>query len=194
MTDQSQDQLLPVRRSLPSKRKGITWEGRVAGQKVYLRTGEFEDGTIGEIFIDLHKEGMAMRSIMNCFAIAVSKGLQFGVPLEEFVETFTFTRFEPQGIVEGHPNIKMATSIVDYVFRVLGHHYLGWEDLALTSGTSEVTSSPVGESYAEQSMFAHLERMMGEAPFCSVCGHITARNGALFKCLNCGNSMEEPKD
>ncbi|MDQ2684108.1 MAG: vitamin B12-dependent ribonucleotide reductase, partial [Chloroflexota bacterium] len=118
-----------VRRRLPARRRGFTQEARVAGQKVYLRTGEYEDGTLGEIFIDMHKEGAAFRSMINCFAIAISKGLQYGVPLEEFVETFTFTRFEPQGMVSGHPNIKMATSIIDYVFRVLGLEYLGRTDL-----------------------------------------------------------------
>ncbi|HLU49734.1 MAG TPA: adenosylcobalamin-dependent ribonucleoside-diphosphate reductase, partial [Planctomycetota bacterium] len=100
------------RRPLPAKRRGFTQEAKVAGHKVYLRTGEYEDGSLGEIFIDMHKEGAAFRAIMNCFAIAVSKGLQYGVPLEEFVETFTFTRFAPQGQVQGHPNIKMATSIL----------------------------------------------------------------------------------
>ena len=120
----------PVRRRLPARRSGFTQEARVAGHKVFLRTGEYEDGTLGEIFIDMHKEGAAFRSMINCFAIAVSKGLQYGVPLEEFVETFTFTRFEPQGMVTGHPNIKMATSIIDYVFRVLGLEYLGRTDLA----------------------------------------------------------------
>ncbi|HBY47260.1 MAG TPA: vitamin B12-dependent ribonucleotide reductase, partial [Chloroflexi bacterium] len=119
----------PTRRTLPAKRGGFTQEARVASHKIYLRTGEYDDGQLGEIFVDLHKEGAAMRSLMNCFAIAVSKGLQYGVPLQEFVDTFTFTRFEPQGMVDGHPNIKMATSIIDYVFRVLGLEYLGRTDL-----------------------------------------------------------------
>jgi ribonucleoside-diphosphate reductase alpha chain len=119
----------PVRRRLPARRSGFTQEARVAGNKVFLRTGEYEDGALGEIFIDMHKEGAAFRSMINCFAIAISKGLQYGVPLEEFVETFTFTRFEPQGMVSGHPNIKIATSIIDYVFRVLGLEYLGRTDL-----------------------------------------------------------------
>ena len=118
-----------VRRRLPARRRGFTQEARVAGQKVYLRTGEYDDGTLGEIFIDMHKEGAAFRSMINCFAIAVSKGLQYGVPLDEFVDTFTFMRFEPQGMVTGHPNIKMATSMIDYVFRVLGLEYLGRTDL-----------------------------------------------------------------
>ncbi|MHB1506368.1 MAG: TSCPD domain-containing protein, partial [Sulfobacillus sp.] len=111
---------MPRRRPLPAKRHGFTQEARVGGHKVYLRTGEYQDGTLGEIFIDMHKEGAAFRSLINCFAIAVSKGLQYGVPLSEFVDTFIFTRFEPQGIVEGHPNVKMSTSVVDYIFRVLG--------------------------------------------------------------------------
>ncbi|MGI9255100.1 MAG: vitamin B12-dependent ribonucleotide reductase, partial [Thermomicrobiales bacterium] len=119
----------PVRRRLPARRDGFTQEARVAGNKVFLRTGEYDDGTLGEIFIDMHKEGAAFRSMINCFAISISKGLQYGVPLEEFVETFTFTRFEPQGMVTGHPNIKMATSIIDYVFRVLGLEYLNRTDL-----------------------------------------------------------------
>jgi ribonucleoside-diphosphate reductase alpha chain len=119
----------PARRRLPAKRHGFTQEARVAGHKVYLRTGEYEDGTIGEIFIDMHKEGAAFRSMINSFAIAVSKGLQYGVPLEEYVDTFTFVRFEPQGMVSGHPNIKLATSVIDFVFRVLGMEYLGRTDL-----------------------------------------------------------------
>jgi ribonucleoside-diphosphate reductase alpha chain len=96
---------------------------------VYVRTGEFEDGTLGEIFIDMHREGAAFRSLMNCFAIAVSLGLQYGVPLEEFTEAFVFTRFEPNGSVSGHDNIKMATSVIDYIFRELSMSYLGRTDL-----------------------------------------------------------------
>ncbi len=115
------------RKRLPLKRPGFTQEARVGGQKVYLRTGEYPDGSLGELFIDMHKEGAAFRSMMNCFAIAVSLGLQYGVPLQEYVDCFTFTRFEPNGIVE-HPNIKMATSVIDYVFRLLGMEYLGRTD------------------------------------------------------------------
>src|SRR5262249_42965439 len=109
---------------------GFTQEARVGGHKVFLRTGEYEDGSLGEIFIDMHKEGAAFRSLMNCFAMAVSVGLQYGVPLETYVEQFTFTRFEPLGVVSGHPNIKFATSIVDYIFRVLGVEYLKRYDFA----------------------------------------------------------------
>ncbi|MBP6304039.1 MAG: adenosylcobalamin-dependent ribonucleoside-diphosphate reductase, partial [Bacteroidia bacterium] len=117
------------RKSLPSKRSGFIQKATVGGQTIFVHTGEYEDGTLGEIFIDLHKEGASFRSLMNCFAIAVSIGLQYGVPLEEFVEKFTFTRFEPSGMVQGHDNIKNSTSIVDYMFRLLGFEYLGRTDL-----------------------------------------------------------------
>ena len=118
------------RRRLPQRRKGYTQKAIVGGHKVYLRTGEYEDGAVGEIFVDMHKEGAAFRSLMNNFAIAVSIGFQYGVPLEEFVESFTFTRFEPSGIVEGNDTIKMATSVIDYIFRELAVSYLGRNDLA----------------------------------------------------------------
>jgi ribonucleoside-diphosphate reductase alpha chain len=120
----------PPRFLLPARRNGYNQEARVGGHKVYLRTGEYDDGTLGEIFIDLAKEGATLKGILSCFAIAVSKGLQYGVPLEEFVDTFTFQTFEPRGMVEGHPNIKMANSIVDYVFRALGVEYLERDELA----------------------------------------------------------------
>lgn len=120
---------LSKRRALPNRRGGYTQKADVGGHKVYLRTGEFEDGNLGEIFLDMHKEGAAFRSLMNCFAIAISIGLQYGVPLEEFVEAFTFTRFEPNGIVKGHDNIKMATSVIDCIFRDLAMNYLGRYDL-----------------------------------------------------------------
>jgi len=118
------------REKLPGRRKGYTQKAIVGGHKVYLRTGEYEDGRLGEIFIDMHKEGAAFRAMMNNFAIAISLGLQYGVPLEEYVEAFTFTRFEPAGFVQGNDAIKSATSILDYVFRELAISYLGREDLA----------------------------------------------------------------
>jgi ribonucleoside-diphosphate reductase alpha chain len=118
------------RRRLPDRRAGYTQKARIGNHKVYLRTGEYEDGTLGEIFIDMHKEGAAFRSMTNCFAIAVSLGLQHGVPLEEFVDAFLFTRFEPNGVVQGNPHIKMTTSIIDYIFRELAITYLGRHDLA----------------------------------------------------------------
>ncbi|OGW72492.1 MAG: ribonucleoside-diphosphate reductase, adenosylcobalamin-dependent [Omnitrophica bacterium GWA2_52_12] len=214
----------PRRRRLPKKRTGITQEARVGGQKVYLRTGEYEDGRLGEIFIDMHKEGAAFRSMMNCFAIAVSLGLQYGVPLEEFVNVFTFTRFEPQGSVD-HPNIKYATSVVDYMFRMLGMEYLGRTDFCqvppeadvlqvnqaknkLEAKTLEVQpkTAKANRLTAEKQrpteagsdhvaggqasvLDEHLSSMMGDAPFCNGCGHVTVRSGSCYKCMNCGNSM-----
>jgi ribonucleoside-diphosphate reductase alpha chain len=126
------------RRRLPERRSGYTQKAIVGGHKVYLRTGEYEGGQLGEIFIDMHKEGAAFRSLMNNFAIAVSLGLQHGVPLEEFVEAFTFTRFEPNGPVVGHDHIKMATSILDYIFRELAVSYLGRYDLAHVQPSMEM--------------------------------------------------------
>ena len=118
------------RERLPDRRKGYTQKAVVGGHKVYLRTGEYQDGRLGEIFIDMHKEGAAFRSLMNNFAIAISLGLQYGVPLEEYVEAFTFVRFEPAGFVQGNDAIKNATSILDYIFRELAISYLGRNDLA----------------------------------------------------------------
>src|SRR6185503_13240264 len=118
------------REKLPHRRKGYTQKAIVGGHKVYLRTGEYEDGRVGEIFIDMHKEGAAFRSLMNNFAIAISIGLQYGVPMEEFVDAFTFTRFEPAGLVIGNDSIKNATSVLDYIFRELAISYLGRTDLA----------------------------------------------------------------
>lgn len=236
------------RRRLPKKRSGFTQEAAVGGHKVYVRTGEYEDGGLGEIFIDMHKEGAAFRSMMNCFAIAISLGLQYGVPLKEFVDVFTFTRFEPQGAVE-HPNIKFATSVVDYIFRVLGMEYLGMTDFvhkkpidsepmpqstkvpakikiteqhvsaqthetngnviaplksqipiqqpAVTSVKASLVRETAGDGTEMVEMevggaavlSTHLSTMMGDAPMCNQCGHLTVRSGACYKCLNCGNSI-----
>ncbi len=224
----SGDDLAPPklrRRRLPKRRHGFTQEARIAGHKVFLRTGEYEDGTIGEIFIDMHKEGAAFRSMMNCFAISVSMGLQYGVPLEDLVDQFCFTRFEPHGRVEGHDNIKVATSVIDYVFRVLGFEYLNRTDLAhviTEAPTGELmrhphaTDVPVGREHLAEmrpaapdprpaagartrvvdpddtgvlAMVEHNKKLLGDAPACDNCGHITVRNGTCYKCLNCGGSM-----
>lgn len=194
------------RKSLPSKRGGFTQKANVGGQVIFLRTGEYNDGTLGEIFIDLAKEGSTLRSLMNCFAIAVSVGLQYGVPLEEFVDKFIFTRFEPAGRVD-HPNIKSATSLVDYIFRVLGYEYLQRNDLVhvldeqddepetpRAPAPSKPVSAPVvkvsgvyaGSGQQEQE---YLKQMQSDAPACTTCGHITVRSGTCYKCLNCGTSM-----
>jgi ribonucleoside-diphosphate reductase alpha chain len=235
---------------LPERREGWTQEARIAGHKVYLRTGEYPDGTLGEIFIDIAKEGATLKGVLGCFAIAVSKGLQYGVPLEEFVDTFTFQTFEPRGMVEGHENIKMSNSIVDYVFRALGLEYLDRTDIVQVPPKDKVTSEalpvepvemvqkkneplakvkeaeseaktktiPVAKvkeaeseaktdeniaqavdefvgravENAENSVATVqevLSDMMGDAPACNECGHITIRNGSCYKCLNCGNSL-----
>lgn len=118
------------RQRLPFRREGYTQKVKIGGQSVYLRTGEYEQGQLGEIFIDMHREGAAFRSLLNCFAISISLGLQHGVPLEEFVDAFVFTKFEPSGMVNGNPHVKMSTSVIDYIFRELAVTYLGREDLA----------------------------------------------------------------
>jgi ribonucleoside-diphosphate reductase alpha chain len=289
---------LVSRRPMPSKRYGFTQKASVGGQAIYVRTGEYEDGTLGELFIDMHKEGATMRSLMNSFAIAVSIGLQYGVPLEEFVDKFSFTRFEPAGPVADHPNIKYATSLVDYIFRLLAFEYLNREDLVQVKPSDLKPASPTatehyqqhaalanapteaepeaaakkktsrtigviprvvgdigenGEALADEPTITNsdsgnpvprlrvvtrsaglapqtqsaiagvstlsaaaslaanpglapqisadaaqrsveatqefLGNLMGDAPACNVCGHITIRNGTCYRCLNCGNSM-----
>ncbi len=130
VTERVVERFVNGRRKLPSRRKGYTQKAIVGGHKLYLRTGEYPDGSLGEIFVDMHKEGAAFRSLMNSFAISVSIGLQYGVPLEEFVEAFSFTRFDPSGIVQGNDTIKMATSVLDYIFRELAISYLERTDLA----------------------------------------------------------------
>ena len=204
------------RRRLPAKRYGITQEAKVGGNKIFLRTGEYEDGTLGEIFIDMHKEGAALRSVMNCFAMLVSIALQYGVPLETLVEQFVFTRFEPQGPVQGHDRVKFATSVIDYVFRALGVEYLNRDDLAhvtpeaaaatptssMGAEPGSLSASPAAVAKAQQKPNGEapdrkaaspqdelLGKLSGDAPFCDACGHITVRNGTCYKCLNCGNSM-----
>jgi ribonucleoside-diphosphate reductase alpha chain len=139
------------RRRLPNRRKGYTQKATVGGHKVYLRTGEHDDGRLAEVFIDMHKEGSAFRSLMNNFAIAISIGLQYGVPLEEFVEAFTFTRFEPSGVVEGNDTIKLATSILDYIFRELAISYLGRGDLAHAE-PGDVLPDTVGKGEAQSEL------------------------------------------
>ncbi len=232
----------PPRFLLSSRRKGWTREARVGGHKLYIRTGEYNDGTIGELFIDLAKEGATLRGILSCFAIAVSKGLQYGVPLEEFVDTFMYQTFEPRGLVQNHPNIKMASSMVDYIFRALAIEYLEREDLgqvgtpeprelpeephptvsdrgrqlALAAAqeednleavkeAAEFVDSPTnadlisqllpqtegggGTAMMPSSTQILLSKMMGDAPMCDECGHMTVRNGSCYRCLNCGASL-----
>ena len=164
------------RRRLPQRRKGYTQKAMVGGHKVYLRTGEYDDGSIGEIFIDMHKEGAAFRSLMNNFAIAISIGLQYGVPLEEFVDAFTFTRFEPSGIVEGNDVIKMSTSIIDYVFRELAVSYLGRNDLGHVD-PNESHFDSLGHGRAESNPVAEDDDEAAEDPLSAVIG--LASNGYM---------------
>lgn len=204
------------KKSMPAKRQGFTQKAAVGGQTIYVRTGEYEDGTLGEIFIDMHKEGATFRSLMNCFAIAISVGLQYGVPLEEFVDKFAFTRFEPSGMVAGHDNIKSATSIVDYIFRLLGYEYLNRTDLVHviteqnavignpqmidedqnpdvsnkmeTASTNPAPKAEVtaGEFASKKPAFDISAGAQSDAPACTNCGHIMLRSGTCYKCLNCG--------
>jgi ribonucleoside-diphosphate reductase alpha chain len=140
----------PRREKLPQKRRGWLREAVVGGHKVYLRTGEYEDGTLGEIFIDMYKEGASFKGLLNCFAVLTSKALQYGVPLEELVDTFTFTRFEPAGSVQGHEAIKNSTSILDYVFRALGYEYLNRQDFVHVKAVDEPKSgSGTGKEHAK---------------------------------------------
>lgn len=142
-----------AREKLPDRRKGYTQKAIVGGHKVYLRTGEYDDGRLGEIFIDMHKEGAAFRAMMNNFAIAISLGLQYGVPLEEYVEAFTFTRFEPAGMVQGNEAIRNATSILDYVFRELAISYLGRHDLAHVQ-PEDIGATTIGRGVAAEDRLA----------------------------------------
>jgi ribonucleoside-diphosphate reductase alpha chain len=159
------------RRTLPAKRRGFTQKAKINGQTLFLRTGEYADGTVGEIFVDLAKEGSTLRSLMNSFAIAVSVGLQYGVPLEEFVEKFVFTKFEPSGMVD-HPNIKTTTSIVDFVFRCLAYEYLGRTDLVhvldkpdvMNTGMDDWDDVPTGLEYEKKTPELSDVRVVGVVP------------------------------
>jgi ribonucleoside-diphosphate reductase alpha chain len=228
-------------RRLPFKRSGLTIKSKVQGQKVFLRTGEYPDGKLGEIFIDMYKEGAAFRSVLNLFAVAISTGLQYGVPLDEYVEKFTFTRFEPSGMTD-HPNIRSCTSIIDLVFRILGMEYMGRTDFVqvkpkgIQKNRAEQMARLAAEMHGQHAMNLpdkssdevekekllvkdseienqmslpgvpaagasapempagmggvdqQLSGMMGDAPPCPTCGHITIRNGSCYKCLNCGST------
>lgn len=184
------------RKHLPDRRAGYTQKATIAGQKVYLRTGEYSDGTLGEIFIDMHKEGAAFRSMMNNFAIAISMGLQYGVPLEEFVDAFVFTKFEPSGPVRGNRMIRSATSVTDYIFRELAVSYLGRYDLAHVTEETNIPSlenersaiiPDQSESPANELKQAQQKGFEGDA--CSICGNFTlVRSGTCLNCVTCGNT------
>ncbi|MFA6072537.1 MAG: adenosylcobalamin-dependent ribonucleoside-diphosphate reductase [Candidatus Woesearchaeota archaeon] len=187
-------------KKMPHKRAGFVQESVVGGQKVFLRTGEYDDGALGEIFLDTYKEGASYGALLNCFAIAISKALQYGVPLEEFVDSFTFTRFEPSGPVIGHPAIKNATSILDYVFRVLGYEYLGRKDFVhvktMETSDTKPDSSKVDVPKEKQLRFTERETESFEAKSkgytgeqCSSCGSMKLkRSGSCSVCEDCGNT------
>lgn len=190
------------RRELPDRRAGYTQKATVGGQKLYLRTGEYPDGTLGEIFLDAHKEGAAFRSLLNCFAIAVSLGLQHGVPLEEYIDAFLYSRFEPSGTVQGNPHIKTSTSLVDYIVRELAITYLKRTDLAQVK-PEDVVGEPVADEptfteepapvpevkradpHAGQVREAKQKGYEGDP--CKDCGSLTmVRTGTCLRCDNCG--------
>ncbi len=205
------------RKRLPWKRRGFTQKAKVGGQTLFVRTGEYNDGTLGEIFIDMHREGATFRSLMNCFSIAVSIGLQYGVPLDEYVSKFTFTRFEPSGMVEGHPNIKNSTSIIDYIFRLLGFEYLNRTDLVHIKPTKEESQAKLDTIQAENSIstpepapkgrlvkaIPEAQKAASTAKYettptrttssdalpCTNCGSLALiRNGTCHLCTNCGTT------
>ena len=182
---------------LPSKRYGFVQEATVGGHKIYVKTGEYADGRLGEIFIDTYKEGASYRALLNCFAVAISKALQYGVPLEEFVDSFTYTRFEPSGIVTGHENVKSATSIIDYIFRVLGFEYLGRDDLVQVKPEQKearptvekvIVNRTIAASKGEtQVLEAKLQGYTGEQ--CRECSSMKVkRNGSCTVCEDCGTT------
>jgi ribonucleoside-diphosphate reductase alpha chain len=203
------------RRSLPSRRSGYTQKGRIGGHSIYIRTGEYDDGSLGEIFLDMHKEGAAFRSLLNSFAIAVSLGLQYGVPLEEYVDAFTFSRFEPNGVVQGHDYVKSATSVIDFIFRDLAISYLKRNDLGQVKPEDLLTTGTLGEVPASRPSVQDTSRLAvdGQAALqtgeellldsrltqarikgyegdpCPVCGSFTLiRSGTCMKCDTCGGT------
>jgi ribonucleoside-diphosphate reductase alpha chain len=204
-----------TRRKLPDRRKGYIQKAAVGGHKVYLHTGEYDDGELGEIFLDMHKEGAAFRSLMNNFAIAISIGLQYGVPLDEFVDAFVYTRFEPAGEVTGNDSIRSATSILDYIFRELAVSYLDRQDLA-NADPAEFDADGLGQGkpaaetpdeeldaskfiskgFARGAPDNLLVLPFGKkgaraADVCPSCGGLTmVRNGAKLECTTCGAGAE----
>ena len=188
--------------SLPNKRKGATYSANIGGQKIFFRTGEYENGEIGEIFIDMFKAGASYKSLLNCFAVAVSLGLQYGVPLDKYVDKFIFTRFEPSGFTD-HPNVRNATSVLDFVFRIIAMDYLGRTDIIQVpeNETTDDTAPDIikdAEEKAEINRLKkqnanriddYLKKIDSDAPPCDKCGETTVRNGTCYRCHNCGNSM-----
>lgn len=180
------------RRRLPKRRGGFTQEATVGGHKVFLRTGEYEDGRLGEIFIDMQKEGAPLRAWADCFAIAISLGLQYGVPLQEFTDAFTFAKFEPAGLVRGHDHVKTALSVPDYIFRALAIEYLNQIDLAHVHPDKEQsdpqTTNKVATAIAKVNGSSGSNGKVKAGELCSQCGGITVRSGTCSVCVNCATT------
>ena len=205
------------RKTLPNRRRGFTQKARIGGHKIYLHTGEYKDGSLGEIFLDMNKEGATLGGIMNCFAIAVSLGLQHGVPLGKYVDAFTFTKFEPAGMVQGSEYVKMSTSPLDYIFRELAVRYEGRKDLAHVApvqiidkevepyipeidglpqplGDGDVVSIEPQKEYVQPAealaVLADEAKIKGyEGEVCTSCNQFTlVRNGSCLKCITCGET------
>ena len=182
-------------RTLPKRRRGLTVESSVAGQNLKILTSEFDDGSLAEFFVEMHKEGSTLRSLINCVAKAVNIGLQHNIPMDKYVDELTFMRFEPAGMTD-HPNIKTSTSIIDFVMRVLALEYLGRTDLAHVKPSekeqkqeAQSSTSGVQAPTTDGALSKQMSTLMGDAPACNTCGHITVRSGTCYKCLSCGNSM-----
>ena len=181
------------RRRLPGRRKGYTQKASVGGHKIYLRTGEYDDGTLGEIFLDMHKEGAAFRSLMNNFAIALSIGLQYGVPLEEFVDAFTFTRFEPSGQVVGNDAIKMATSVLDYIFRELAVSYLGRKDLAHVN-TDDLAPDTIGRGEGDSAVAESTSEALDRVISYASTGYVRKSNLYVLNTTTKSDTVVEARD
>jgi ribonucleoside-diphosphate reductase alpha chain len=186
-----------LRKPLPNRRMGYTQKAKIGGHSIFIRTGEYEDGNLGEIFLDMHKEGAAFRSLLNGFAITVSLGLQYGVPLEEYVDAFTFSRFEPNGIVQGHDYVKMATSVVDYVFRDLAISYLKRNDLGqvkpedlVATATKSDSQVPSGRPHAEKQDKPGASFRSGAAVPASQSGPAAGKSAAKPQTGNSGNVIK----
>jgi ribonucleoside-diphosphate reductase alpha chain len=163
MTDRRKTNARGLRKPLPNRRMGYTQKAKIGGHSIFIRTGEYEDGSLGEIFLDMHKEGAAFRSLLNGFAITVSLGLQYGVPLEEYVDAFTFSRFEPNGMVQGHDYVKMATSVIDYIFRDLAISYLKRTDLGQVKPDDLLATGTKGDTEGSEIKHRHAEKHGAES-------------------------------
>jgi ribonucleoside-diphosphate reductase alpha chain len=182
----------PPKFRLPAMRFGPTWKINVGGTVVFLRANQYDDGSLGEIFIDLSKEGSTLKGVLSCFAISISQGLQHGVPLAKFVETFTFHNFAPQGVVTGHANLKIANSIIDAIFRILAYHYLGRKDLVQNPSEQEVLSAiNASGKVTEPGMRENPINLIASnsnGDTCIACGGVMVKSGTCSRCLNCGET------